>query len=135
MLEQKRFFVMHFTPKGWTDSPLTHIGERFNAALHVGLLSSAEPAAVIDPEGRLEQLDEDGLVCLQGREDSTALSRHWTKTKTQPPPIVTSKSRVQIQEAFRYPVVSAYPWGSSVQTRMTCRPDARREDTPASWRG
>lgn len=59
-----------------SDSPLTHVSECFNTALNVGLLRSAEPGAVIDPEGRLEQLDEDGLVCLRGREDSTALLWH-----------------------------------------------------------
>lgn len=57
----------------YSKSPLTHISECFNTALNVGLLSSAEPGAVIDPEGRLEQLDKDGLVRLRGREGSTAL--------------------------------------------------------------
>lgn len=55
------------------DSPLTHISQRFNTALDVGLLRSVEPGAVIDPEGGLEQLDEDGLVGLRGREDSPVL--------------------------------------------------------------
>lgn len=55
------------------DSPLTHVSERFNTALNVGLLRSTEPGAVIDPEGGLEQLDEDGLVRLRGRGDSPVL--------------------------------------------------------------
>lgn len=59
-------------PKRLT-SALTHVSECFNTALNVGLLRSDEPGAVIDPEGRLEQLDEDGLVCLRSREDSAAL--------------------------------------------------------------
>lgn len=48
-------------------SPLTHISKSFNTAFNVGLLRRAEPGAVIDPEGRLEQLDEDRLVCLRNR--------------------------------------------------------------------
>lgn len=47
---------------------LTDVGQSFDAALDVGLLRRAEPGAVVDPERRLEQLDEDGLVCLGGAE-------------------------------------------------------------------
>lgn len=43
---------------------LTHVSQCFDAALNVVLLGRADPGAVIDPEGRLEQLDEDGLVGL-----------------------------------------------------------------------
>lgn len=44
---------------------LTHIGQCFDTALDVPLLSRVDPGAVVDPERRLEQLDEDRLVCLQ----------------------------------------------------------------------
>lgn len=55
------------------DGPLTHISQCFDAALNVGLLRSAQPGAVTDPEGRLEQLDEDRLVRLWDREYSPVL--------------------------------------------------------------
>ncbi len=43
---------------------LTNISQCFNAALNISLLKGVEPGAVVDPESRLEQLDEDRLVCL-----------------------------------------------------------------------
>jgi hypothetical protein len=43
---------------------LTHVRQCFDAALDVVLLGRADPGAVINPEGGLEQLDEDGLVGL-----------------------------------------------------------------------
>lgn len=43
---------------------LTDISECLNATLDVGLLRRDDPVAVVEPEGGLQQLDEDGLVCL-----------------------------------------------------------------------
>lgn len=43
---------------------LTDIGEGLNATLDVGFLRRDDPVAVVEPEGRLQQLDEDRLVCL-----------------------------------------------------------------------
>lgn len=43
---------------------LTNISQCFDAALDVSLLRGVEPGAVVDPESRLEQLDENRLVCL-----------------------------------------------------------------------
>lgn len=55
--------------KGWTAaSTLTNISECFDTALYVSLLRWGDPGAVVDPERWLEQLDEDGLVCLQKEE-------------------------------------------------------------------
>lgn len=43
---------------------LTDISECLNTTLNVGLLRRDDPVAVVESEGGLQQLDEDGLVCL-----------------------------------------------------------------------
>lgn len=67
------------------DVPLTNVSKCFDTALNVGLLRCTEPGAVADPEGRLEQLDEDGLICLreEQRYQATACQRQsqWVKTE------------------------------------------------------
>lgn len=43
---------------------LTDIGECLYTTLDVGFLRRDDPVAVVESEGGLQQLDEDGLVCL-----------------------------------------------------------------------
>ena len=45
----------------------THVSEGLDATFDVGLLGGVEPGAVVHPEGRLQQLNEDGLVRLGGK--------------------------------------------------------------------
>lgn len=63
-----------FLLEEWTaETTLTNISECLNTTLDVGLLRGDDPVAVVESEGGLQQLDEDGLVCL------------WTERRRQAP--------------------------------------------------
>lgn len=80
------FFVSLIFQHQWLDSrvpTLTHIGQSFDTAFNICLLSWNDPGAVVEPESRLEQLDEDRLVCLKGKRAGNTVFFKMAKGKAE----------------------------------------------------